>query len=54
MIIASIRAGLDSVSLLFSAIVVGVLVGYASLGFLLAIDWLHEWFVGEKGAALYF
>ena len=44
---------LDTVSLALVAIVVGVVVAYASLGFLIAIGWLHNLLVGKAGALLY-
>ena len=44
---------LDTILLALLAIIVGVVVAYASLGFLAAIGWLHGLLVGETGASLY-
>jgi chloride channel protein, CIC family len=49
----SMRSWLDTVFLALLAIVVGVVVGYASLGFLWAIHWLHELLLGANGTNLY-
>ena len=35
------------------AVIVGVVASYASLGFLWAVDSLHEFFLGAKGSELY-
>lgn len=43
----------DTVLLAFLAVVVGAVVAYASLGFLLAIGWLHCVVVGETDVLLY-
>ncbi len=53
MIDTSMRSWLDTIFLAFLAIVVGVIVGYASLGFLWAIHWLHELLLGASGTNLY-
>lgn len=44
---------LDTVLLALLAILVGGVVAYASIGFLVAIGWLNDLLVGESGASLY-
>lgn len=44
---------LDTILLALLAILVGGVVAYASIGFLAAIDWLNDLFVGGTGATLY-
>ncbi len=53
MIDTSMRTWLDTIFLAFLAIVVGVVVGYASLIFLWAIHWLYELLLDSSGADLY-
>lgn len=47
------RSGFNAVSLALLAVAVGGVTAYASLGFLVAIAWLHQLFVGGSGATLY-
>ena len=44
---------LDTVLLALLAILVGGVVAYASIGFLVAIGWLNDLLVGESGTSLY-
>lgn len=44
---------LDTLLLALLAILVGGVVAYASIGFLVAIGWLHDFLVDETGASLY-
>lgn len=47
------RSWFNSVSLALLAVAIGGVTAYASLGFLVAIAWLHQLFVGESGTGLY-
>ncbi len=49
----STRSWFNAVSLALLAVAVGGVTAYASLGFFMAIAWLHQLFVGGSGATLY-
>ena len=47
------RTWFDTFLLTLLAVAVGGVTAYASLGFLMAISWLHQLFVGGSGETLY-
>ncbi len=50
---SGLHTWLDTLSLAFYAMIIGIIVGYASLGFLGAIHWLHGLLLGANSTNLY-